>query len=396
MTAALQGVKVLDLSRFIAGPLCGMVLADLGADVVKVERRGKGEDARAIGPFVGGESLYTLMYNRNKRSLTLDYRNAAAQCLLREMIVQADVIIENFRPGTMEKMGCDWETVQALNPRAIMVRISGFGQDGPYAERPCFDVIAQAMSGLMEMTGTPDGPPVPSGTFLVDQVTGLYAAIGALAALTARERTGRGQLIDTALLDAASTLLQTAIPEKVLLGRETGRHAARDRYSAPANNYLCSDGRWVHFNAGNDIMFPRLAALMDSKGLLSDPRFATHKARMENAPLIDGIVADWVSRHEAEEVVTLLAGAEVPCGKVATVGELVANPQLKHRRQIIELDHPTIGKLPMAAFPARLSANARDTVTAAPSIGQHTDDVLKEWLHMDRDRIAELRAAVLV
>lgn len=390
MAGSLEGLKVLDLSRFIAGPLCGMLLGDMGADVVKVERRGIGEDARSIAPFAGGESLYTMMYNRNKRGLTLDYRSPGAGSLLRALVAEADVLIENFRPGTMEAMGFGWDEVRALNKRLVMVRVSGFGQDGPLAQRGCLDVIAQAMSGLMEMTGQPDGPPTPAGTFIVDQVTGLYATVGTLGALNARHATGEGQMVDAALLDSAVTLLLTAIPQWGLLGENSTRRGARDRFSAPANNYRARDGAWVHLNGGNRIMFPRLCRVMDRPELNDDPRFATHAARLENCADIEAIVAEWASRHDADEIVSALSDAQVPCGKVATIAEVVANPQLRHRRQIVDVDHPTIGKLPMHGVTVRLSDTPNDIRRPPPSIGQHSAEILADWLGFDGARVAAL------
>jgi len=395
-TGALTGIKVLDLSRFIAGPLCGMLLGDMGADVVKVERVGKGEDARPIAPHVGGESLYVMMYNRNKRGLTIDYRSPEAQALLRDLAAEADVVIENFRPGTMEAMGCSYEDLSKRNPRLIMARISGFGQTGPLAERPCFDVIAQAMSGLMAMTGEPDRPPVPCGSFIVDQVSGLYATVGILGALQARAQTGRGQVVDASLLDSAVTLLLTAIPEAKLFGTEVIRKGARDRYSAPANNYVCRDGRYVHFNAGNDMIFPRLAKTMGMEDLLADARFANHAARMANVEAIEAIVAGWVAGYEADDVVERLSRAGVPCGKVATMAEVISNPQLAHRQQIVEVDHPTIGKLPMHGVTVRLSDTPNAIRRPPPSIGQQTEDVLREWLGLSGERIAALKSARIV
>jgi crotonobetainyl-CoA:carnitine CoA-transferase CaiB-like acyl-CoA transferase len=396
VTGSLQGLKVLDLSRFIAGPLCGMLLGDMGADVVKVERRGKGEDARGIAPFVGGESLYTMMYNRNKRGMTLEFRHPAAPGLLRALIAEADVLIENFRPGTMEEMGLGWGALQVTNPRLVMVRVSGFGQDGPYATQSCLDVVAQAMSGIMEMTGTPDGPPMPAGTFIVDQVTGLYATIGALGALNARHLTGRGQMVDAALMDSAVTLLLTAIPQSLLLGESISRQGARDRYSAPANNYETRDDRWVHLNAGNSIMFPRLCAVMQRPDLLDDPRFASHAARMAHVAGIEAIVADWVRQFEADEIVTVLSRAQVPCGKVATIDEVVRNPQLLHREQIVEVDHPTIGKLPMHGVTLRFSETKSEIRHPAPSIGQHKAEVLRDWLNYSQDQVADLEAQGII
>ena len=291
--------------------------------------------------------------------------------------------MENFRPGTMERMGCGWEVLSAANPRLVMVSISGFGQGGPYAERPCFDVIAQAMSGLMEITGEPGGMPVPSGAFIVDQVTGLYAALGAVSAVQARERTGRGQRVDTSLMASAITLLLTAIPERMLLGVESTRRGARDRYSAPASNFQASDGRWVHLSAGNDQLFPRFLAQAGLSHLAGDPRFASHAARMANAAAIETIVAGWVAQHTADEVVRRMAEAEVPCGKVATIGEMVEDPQVLHQKLIVEMQHPVIGRLPMHGVTLGLSDTPGSIRRPAPCVGEHTGEVLRDWAGLD-------------
>jgi crotonobetainyl-CoA:carnitine CoA-transferase CaiB-like acyl-CoA transferase len=260
------------------------------------------------------------------------------------------------------------------------------------ATQSCLDVIAQAMSGIMEMTGHPGSPPVPAGTFIVDQVTGLYATIGTLGALNARHATGRGQVVDAALLDSAVTLLLTAIPQTLLMGEEVTRQGARDRYSAPANNYETRDGRWVHLNAGNAIMFPRLCRVMERTDLLDDPRFATHAGRMQHVSEVEAVVAGWVRQFEADAVVDLLSTAQVPCGKVATVAEVARNPQLLDRKQIIEVDHPTIGKLPMHGVTVRLSETPNAVRTPPPSIGEHSQAVLTEWLGYDIARIHQLEA----
>ncbi|MFH1742909.1 MAG: CoA transferase [bacterium] len=392
MSGPLEGLKVLDLSRFIAGPYCGMMLADMGADVVKVERPGRGEDTRTIDPKIEGESLYVMVFNRNKRGMTLDFRNSEAQELLRSLVVKADVLIENFRPGTMEKMGCGWDELKAINPRLVMIRISGFGQDGPYAQRPCFDVIAQAMSGLMEMTGEPDGPPVMAGSFIVDFVTALYATIAALGAIHAREKTGRGQLIDSCLLESAVSLLMTAIPEYVLLGRETTRRGTRDRYSAPANNFQAKDGHWLHLATGNDTLFERFCNAAGMPDLLDDPRFNSHAIRMTHFKEIEEIVARWVADLPAEEVVRQMEKAGVPCAKVATIAEVVANPQLQHRGYIVELEQAKMGRLPMQGLPFNLSDTPCEIRRAAPSIGQHTREILKDWLSLSDSEIERLVA----
>jgi crotonobetainyl-CoA:carnitine CoA-transferase CaiB-like acyl-CoA transferase len=388
--SALSGIKVLDLSRFIAGPFCAMQLADMGADVIKVERPAIGEDQRAIDPRVGGESLYVMAYNRNKRGMTLDLRHPRAQQIVRDLAASADIVIENFRPGTMEKMGCGYDVLSKANPRLVMVRISGFGQDGPLADKPCFDVIAQAMSGLMEITGQPDGPPTMTGTFVVDYASALYATIGALGALRAREVTGRGQVVDVALLDSAVSLLMTAIPEYLLLGKTTTRRGNRDRYTAPANSFRTASGDWVLLSCGNNTLFPRFARAAGLARLLDDTRFADANERMTNVDALERIVADWAAARTTDEVLRVAAEADVPCAKINTIADVVANPQLRHREQIVEVDHPTIGRLPMHGLTVKFHGTPGEIARAAPSIGQHTDEVLREWLGFDDATIRAL------
>ncbi|WP_250470050.1 CoA transferase [Caballeronia sp. GAFFF2] len=379
MAGALEGIKVLDLSRFIAGPFCAMQLADLGADVVKVERAGKGEETRQNLPQLNGESLYFMTFNRNKRSLTLDFRSPRDQETLRKLIAKADVLIENFRPGTMEKMGCGWDTLRELNPRLVMVRISGFGQTGPLAQRPCFDAIAQAMSGLMSITGQQDGPPMMAGTFMVDYASGLYATIGTLAALNVRSQTGRGQLVESTLLESAISMLISAIPAQAQLGEAMERCGNVDRYTAPVNSYPSADGAFVYLSAGTDALFPRLVEAMDQPGLLADERFCTAHARLSNAVAISDIVAAWVLRHDAAEVVAAMDRAGVPCAKVATMDEVVTNPQLLARGQIVDIDHPVAGRYSTHGVTVSLSDTPGEIRRAPPLLGEHTEEVLRGW-----------------
>ena len=383
-------IKVLDLSRFIAGPHCGMVLADLGADVVKVEKPGAGDEARSLPPVVGGESLYLLVFNRNKRGITLDFRNPRAQEVLREMVRHADVLIENFRPGTMEKMGCGWDELSAINPRLVMARISGFGQNGPLALRPGFDGIAQATSGLMSITGDPNGPPTEAGTFFVDYATALYTTVAILAALRAREKTGRGQVIDMALLDSAVSMLMTAIPQQVMLGQTMTRCGNRDRYSAPANAFQTSDGSWILLIAGNDVHFPRVVKATGLTHLLDDPRFKTIPSRLANAESLEAILGEWMKQHTAEEVVELMGGTGAPCAKIATIADVVKNPQLHHRNQIIEMDHPKAGKVTTHGLTIKMSETPPTLRRPAPSLGEHTAEVLAEWLGYSKGQIDKL------
>ena len=392
MTGSLDGVRVLDLSRFIAGPHCAMLLGDHGADVIKVERTGSGDDVRQIQPQVNGQSVYFMVFNRNKRGITLNFRQEPAQRLLRELAARADVLIENFRPGTMEKMGCGWDELHSVNPRLVMARVSGYGQTGPLASQPCFDAIAQAMSGLMEITGHPDAPPVMAGTFVVDYCTALYATTGILMALQRRNATGEGQLVDVSLLDSAVSLLMTAIPEQMLLNRPTTRIGNRDRYGAPGNTFRTKDNDWVHFIAGNDAHFPRLVRAMGREELLRVPAFATSKARLENATDIEGIVAEWVGRLSTAELLEALQRAEIPGAKVAGIAEAIENPQLRHRRQIETVQHPVAGAFPSQGVTVQMSEAPGSVQRPAPLLGEHTDEVLRQWLDCSPERIAALRA----
>lgn len=388
MSGALEGLRVLDLSRFISGPYCAMMLGDMGAEVVKIEKPGSGELVRKYEPAIGGNSLYAMVFNRNKKSLSIDLRQEAGQKLLRELVKEADVLIENFRPGTMEKMGCGWDALRAINPRLIMARISGFGQDGPYADRPCFDVISQAMSGLMDLTGDPDGPPTVVGTYVSDYITANYATIGILGALQARERTGEGQVVDVALLDSAVSMLLTAIPERKLMGTRMTRRGNRDRYGPPTASYLTADGDWVYITAGT--MFPRFAKAIGRPELLDDPRYATFAARIKHTAEVEKMAADWIGQRTTKEVLETLEAADLPCAKIADIDDVIDNPQLRHRQQIIEVDHPGIGKVPMQGVTIRLSKTPLTVRSALPEIGEHSDEVLASWLNYDQANLAEL------
>lgn len=379
----LSALRVLDLSRFIAGPFCAMQLGDMGADVVKVEKRGSGDDTRLNQPQIAGESTYFLSFNRNKRSLELDFRDPADQETLRRLAATADVLIENFRPGTLEKMGCGWETLSAINPRLILVRISGFGEDGPLANRPCFDAIAQAMGGIMNLTGQPDGPPTMAGTFMVDYASALYATIGTLCALEARRQTGRGQVVEASLLETSASLLMSAIPDYRQLGQSMSRMGSRDRYTAPVNSFRCGEGEWIYLSAGTDALFRRFADATGMPHLLEDARFSTADARLANQVAIEEIVQQWIGRHPASLVVEIMGSAGVPCAKIAGIGEVAENPQLHHRRQIVDVEHPTVGTYTTHGVTVTLHETPGRIARPAPLLGEHTAEVLEEWLGID-------------
>jgi crotonobetainyl-CoA:carnitine CoA-transferase CaiB-like acyl-CoA transferase len=388
---ALDGLRVVDLSRFIAGPYCAMLLGDMGADVVKVEPPGRGENSRGFAPFVEGESLYTMVFNRNKRSLTLDLRTDQGKDLLRSLLTNADVLVENFVPGTLEKMGFGWDLLKELNPRLILTRISGFGQSGPLSRKPCFDVIAQTMSGLMDITGEPDGRPTMASTYVVDYSTGLYATIGTLGALQARGRTGVGQIVDVALLDSAMSMLMTAIPEQMLLGRTMTRRGNRDRYGAPANTFPTSDGAWVHLAVVGDPMFRALAGAMGNAELADDPRFEDNAARMQNVEELEKFINAWTITLSATELLDTLQAIGAPSAKVTSVSELIDNPHLAHRGQILNIDHPKAGRVPMQGFAVQFGESPMRLRHPPPMLGEHTSSILTEWLALSPERIAQLR-----
>ncbi|MBT2320758.1 CoA transferase [Variovorax paradoxus] len=388
---SLAGLRVLDLSRFIAGPYCAMMLGDMGAEVVKIEPPGEGEYARRASPAVNGQSLYTFIVNRNKKSLAIDLRSDSGLKVLRDLIARADVLVENFRPGTMEKMGLGWEAVHALNPRLVMARISGFGQDGPLAHKQCFDGVAQAMSGLMDMTGAEDGPPTMIGSFMCDYTTGMYTALGILAALNARHASGLGQLVDVSLLESAASMLMTAIPQQKLFGTTMTRVGSRDRFVAPSNTFATGDGRYVLMVGGDDNMFPRVVRAMKGPALLDDPRFVSMASRLENRDAVEGIVADWMLAHGADEIVARLEAEGVPCAMVATIDEVIDNPQLRHRGAIADIPFGD-ATVPVQGVTIHLSATPLAIERAMPNVGEHNAEVLQQWLGFQTDQIAALQA----
>lgn len=380
MAGALHGLKVIDMSRYIAGPFCGQLLGDLGADVIKVERIDGGEEGRRVGEAVAGDTFFFLSANRNKRGLAVDFRDPESQALLADLAAEADILVENFRPGTLEAMGMDWDSLRARNPGLILVRITGFGQDGPLAQHPCFDGAAQAISGLMAMTGRHDGPPTMSGVFVCDYTTALYATIAALAAVRARAETGLGQVVEATLMDSGLALMTTAIPEYLVNGDLPPRLGNRDRYLSPSHCFRGRDGGWIYIVAGNDQHFHRFAAAMGKPELADDPLYATFVARNANVDTLEELIDRWAADHDSEEILEKLHEADVPCEKVATIADVVANPQVLHRRQIVDVPHPVAGSIPFQAPALKLWGTPTEIARGAPGLGEHSGDILKDWL----------------
>lgn len=376
----LKGIRVLDLSRVLSGPHCAMILGDLGADVIKIEKPGEGDMSRANYPKIHGESTYFLAHNRNKRSVTLNFRKSEAKEVFLSMVRKADVVLENFRAGTMEAMGLGYDVLKSANPRIILTRISGFGQDGPYSNRTCFDGVAQAMSGLMDITGQEDGSPTMMGTYVVDYSSALYAVIGTLAALAGVEKTGEGQVVDVALLDTAVSLMHTAIPDYKMLGQVFGRRGNNDRYAWPANIYQAGDGRYVYIHAGMNNTFSALMKIIGREELITDAFTATREARStkECRNFCDEIIGTWAKTLSADEIIAVVSAAGIPTARINNVTEMIADQQVNYRGMIAKTAHPAIDEVFVSGPVIHFSRDKSQITKAPPMLGEHTSEVLSE------------------
>lgn len=387
----LQGVRVLELGQVVAGPYCGQVLADLGADVVKVEPPGTGDVLRQWGwAPEGADSLWWRVAARGKRSVTLDLRTAQGQDVARRLAAEVDVVVENFRPGTLERWGLGYDVLSAAAPGLVLVRISGYGQDGPYASRPGYAAVGEAMGGLRALTGYPDRPPVRVGLSLGDSLTGLTAALGALAALHERSRSGRGQVVDAAIYESVLALTEGLVPEWTVAGRQRERTGATLPGIAPSNVYPTADGE-VLVAANQDSVFRRLCAAMAQPALADDPRWADHRARGEHAAELDEVIAGWTRARPSAEVLAALHAAAVPAGLVYTPADLVADEHVRARQALVAVDDPEVGPVVMPAPVPRLSRTPAEVRWPGPALGAHTDEVLAE-VGLRPDEVAALRA----
>jgi crotonobetainyl-CoA:carnitine CoA-transferase CaiB-like acyl-CoA transferase len=404
---ALNGVRVLDMTRVIAGPYSGQIMGDLGAEVIKIERRGEGDDCRRVGPpwmkdddgRETAESTYFQSVNRNKRSVTVDYAQPEGAQLLRELAAKADVLIENYRPHTLDKYGLDYDTLHALNPRLIYCSISGFGQTGPYAERSGYDYLAQAMTGVMSVTGPRDGEPgagpMRVGVPIADICAGLYATIGVLGALNRRHATGKGQCIDVSLFESQMAAMLNTFSAWFNSGTHLGRTGNDHPSAAPYGVYEVDDGH-ILIATFNDREFVRLARVLGHPEWSEDPRFSRNGARVKNRPVLKNLVAEALRGKTKEEWVRILNEGTVSCGPINDMSNVEQDPQVNARGLVVSLQHPVTGTVKTAASPLRFSESPVTYRSAPPLTGEHTDEVLSEWLEVDAARLEQLRAAKVI
>jgi crotonobetainyl-CoA:carnitine CoA-transferase CaiB-like acyl-CoA transferase len=401
-STALAGIRVLDLSRILAAPLATQLLADLGAEVIKVERPGSGDDSRTYGPpFAPGPegdrtdtAAFYLSCNRNKRSVTVNHASTEGQELIRALAARSDVLVENFRTGTLAKYGLDHESLRALNPRLVYLSVTGFGQTGPYADRPGYDGIFQAMSGMMSVSGHPEEP-MKVGVSMIDILTGLYASTAVLAALRHRDLTGEGQFIDLSLLDCGLASLSHFAMNYLVSGEVPQRRGNGGYGGIPSQAFPCKD-KPIFLVAGNDKQFAAFCAAADRTDLLQDERFATTSARIAHREEILPVLAAILRTRTRDEWLTVLDAHDVPAGPYNEMPEVFADPQIQHRGMLIEVDDPASGQLPMLANPIRFTATPVKGYAPPPALGEHTDEVLTGLAGLTKDQLARLRTRGVV
>ena len=388
MRTPLEGITVLDLTRVLSGPYCTMLLADMGARVIKIEQPGKGDDTRGWGPpFLNGESAYFLSVNRNKESVTIDFKHPEGRALLNRLVDRCDVLVENFRPGTLAKLGLDYASLSARHPRLVYCSVSGFGQTGPRRQESGYDAVIQAEGGLMSITGAADGPPFRLGVAIADIVSGMFAAYGISLALLSRERSGRGQEVDIAMLDAVSALLTYQAGAYFASGHVPRRLGNRHPSIVPYETFAASDGDFV-LAVGNDDLWKTFCEVAD---LDFGDRFATNRQRVMGYDTLRPLIASRLETQTRQYWIERLTAAGVPCGSVRDIGELFGDPQLRARDMVASVQHETIGSMEVLGVPVKLSATPGSVRTPPPRLGEHTAAVLAYDLGLGADAIATLR-----
>lgn len=388
----LEGIKVVDLTRVLSGPYSTMILADYGAEVIKVEMPGTGDDSRAYGPYQNGESAYYMSINRNKKSITIDTKNPEGVALLKELISKADVVVENFKPGTAEKLGIGYEDIKKFNPEIIYACCSGFGHSGPYSKRPAYDAVVQAMGGIMSITGPGPGQYTRVGASIGDIVAGMFTSIGTLLAILHKQRTGKGQKVDVAMLDCQVAILENAIARYCVNGTVPQPGGNRHPSIVPFEDFTCKDGVKVMIAVGNNGLWGKFCRTAGLEELIEDPRFATNPLRNENYKELKAIIDEAFLTKTSEEWYNELVAAGVPATYVNTVDKVVNNEQIKARDMIIEANHEGIGPFKMANTPIKMSETQGGLHTPAPTLGENTDEILRDFLGYSDAQIEEVKA----
>lgn len=394
-TAPLKNIRVVELGQLIAGPFCGQLLGDFGAEIIKIEPPDRPDPARDWGAVkVNGKSVFWPIIARNKRSLTLNLRQQAGQDILRRLVRDADVLIENFRPGTLEKWGLAPEDLQRINPRLIVTRVSGYGQSGPESHKPGYASVGEAKAGLRHLIGDPDRPPARAGVSLGDTMTGTFAALGTMMALFARERSGRGQIVDAAIYESVMAFMESLIPEYALGGHTRQRTGSILPRIAPSGAYPCRDGM-VIIGANQDTLFGRLCEAIGSDWA-TDPRFETHDARGANQAELDDMISDWSAGKTMAELIRLCDDYEIPCGPINTAREMLEDAQIKARNAIVSILDPAAGiSVPMQAVVPKLSETPGEIVSTGPELGADTEAILAE-LGIGPKEIQDLRESHVI
>jgi len=389
----LEGVRVVEMGSLLAGPFCGQLLADFGAEIIKVEPPGKGDPMRVWGRHrKEGRTLWWPIIARNKKSITLNLREEQGQELARRLISNADVVVENFRPGTLERWGLGYEDLREINPGLVMVRVSGYGQTGPYRNQAGFGSIGEAMGGIRHVTGFPDRPPPRVGISLGDSLAATFGALGAVTALYNRETNGgRGQIVDVAIYEAVLALMESTIPEYALAGHVRGRTGAILPFVAPSNTYPTREGDYIVIGANADTVFGRFAGAVGHPEWAQDERYATHHARGENQEELDGMISGWTGQRSAEEVLEAMKVAGVPAGKLFTAEDMLSDEQYAARGSIVEVEDPDIGAFPMQNVVPRLSETPGEVRWTGPKLGQHNDEVYGKVLGMGDEDLEAMR-----
>ena len=389
-TKPLAGVRVLDLTRVLAGPFAAMMLGDMGADVIKIEEPGKGDDTRKWPPFVGGEASYFMSVNRSKRSLTLNLKAPAGAAILKRLAARSDVVLENFRTGTMDKLGLGYATLRRLNPRLVYCAISGFGESGPEAARGGYDLVVQGESGLMDITGFGDGPPVKVGTSVADLVSGMAAAHGVVLALLARARTRRGQKVEISMLDVMASLLTYQAGLYFATGQRPSRQGNAHPSIVPYEVFKAADA-YLTLGVANNALWKHCCTALERPELITDPRFDTEAKRVENRAILVPLLNEIFGSRGFDEWLKRLEAAGVPAGRIKTVAEVCESEHLKARGMIVQLPHPTAKRMKTLGVPVRLHATPGAAEIAPPLLGQHTDEILRSVLKLKPAAIAQLR-----